>query len=146
MTIADKIVRIQVGRIEQIGIPDQGYDRLANRYVADYIGSPTITLLPGEIGPAGRHVATGQTPGRAVCGVYLNDLRLAGDGPATGRSMPPRRWPRPPAREPNSSLALAARNSSPWCRAAPASRRARRSALPSTMPNHTCSTPPANGV
>ena len=49
MTMADKIVVMQGGHIEQIGAPLELYDAPANRFVAGFIGSPSMNLLPGVI-------------------------------------------------------------------------------------------------
>ena len=48
MTMADKIVVMQAGRIEQIGRPLDLYDRPANVFVAGFIGSPAMNLLKGK--------------------------------------------------------------------------------------------------
>jgi len=52
MTMADKIVVLQAGRIEQVGSPVDLYRRPANRFVAGFIGSPRMNLIEGE--PAAR--------------------------------------------------------------------------------------------
>ena len=49
MTIADRIVLMRSGRIEQQGTPDQIFDRPASRFVADFIGSPTMNFRSGTI-------------------------------------------------------------------------------------------------
>jgi multiple sugar transport system ATP-binding protein len=49
MTMADKIVVMQAGRIEQTGAPLDVYDRPANTFVAGFIGSPAMNMLPGRI-------------------------------------------------------------------------------------------------
>jgi multiple sugar transport system ATP-binding protein len=49
MTIADRIVVMDHGRAEQIGTPLQIYDRPANRFVAGFIGSPSMNFLEGSI-------------------------------------------------------------------------------------------------
>ncbi|EPX87728.1 carbohydrate ABC transporter ATP-binding protein, CUT1 family [Rubellimicrobium thermophilum DSM 16684] len=56
MTMADTVVVMRAGRIEQEGPPLALYDRPANRFVAGFIGSPAMNFLPGEIAPDGRHV------------------------------------------------------------------------------------------
>ena len=53
MTMADKIVVLNGGRIEQIGAPLELYDRPANQFVAGFIGSPAMNFIPGTIGPGG---------------------------------------------------------------------------------------------
>ena len=47
MTMADKIVVLNAGEIEQIGSPLELYDHPHNRFVAGFIGSPKMNFLPG---------------------------------------------------------------------------------------------------
>jgi multiple sugar transport system ATP-binding protein len=49
MTMADKIVVMQGGHVEQIGAPLDLYDRPANLFVAGFIGSPAMNFLKGHI-------------------------------------------------------------------------------------------------
>jgi multiple sugar transport system ATP-binding protein len=49
MTMADKIVVLRDGVVEQIGAPLDLYDRPANLFVASFIGSPSMNLLHGRI-------------------------------------------------------------------------------------------------
>jgi multiple sugar transport system ATP-binding protein len=49
MTMGDKIVVMRDGRIEQTGNPLELYDRPANLFVAGFIGSPAMNLLPGTL-------------------------------------------------------------------------------------------------
>ncbi|MXN67445.1 sn-glycerol-3-phosphate ABC transporter ATP-binding protein UgpC [Stappia sp. GBMRC 2046] len=49
MTMADKIVVMQNGHIEQIGSPLELYDRPANTFVASFIGSPSMNMLDGVL-------------------------------------------------------------------------------------------------
>jgi multiple sugar transport system ATP-binding protein len=91
MTMADKIVVMQGGRIEQVGAPLELYDRPANTFVAGFIGSPAMNMLPGEVKrgavvledgtrlplPPGLEVAEG----RAVTyGVRPEHLTVAAEG------------------------------------------------------------------
>ncbi|KKB12227.1 sugar ABC transporter ATP-binding protein [Devosia geojensis] len=46
MTMADKIVVMQAGKVEQYGTPLELYDNPANSFVAQFIGSPSMNLLP----------------------------------------------------------------------------------------------------
>lgn len=46
MTLADKIVVLNAGRIEQVGAPMELYDRPRNEFVAGFIGSPRMNMLP----------------------------------------------------------------------------------------------------
>ena len=49
MTMADKIVVMQGGRIEQVGAPLELYDRPANTFVASFIGSPSMNMIEGTV-------------------------------------------------------------------------------------------------
>jgi multiple sugar transport system ATP-binding protein len=49
MTMADKIVVMQGGRIEQVGAPLELYDRPSNVFVASFIGSPAMNLIDGVV-------------------------------------------------------------------------------------------------
>ncbi|WP_181703823.1 ABC transporter ATP-binding protein [Chthonobacter albigriseus] len=49
MTMADRIVVLHDGHVEQIGAPLELYDRPANTFVAGFIGSPAMNLLKGTI-------------------------------------------------------------------------------------------------
>ena len=49
MTMADKIVVMRDGHIEQIGAPLDLYDRPVNQFVAGFIGSPSMNFLDGKI-------------------------------------------------------------------------------------------------
>jgi lactose/L-arabinose transport system ATP-binding protein len=49
MTLADKIVVLRGGNIEQIGAPLDLYDDPANQFVAGFVGSPKMNFLPAEI-------------------------------------------------------------------------------------------------
>ena len=57
MTMADKIVVMQGGRIEQVGSPLELYDNPANLFVAGFIGSPSMNFLPGVVRAGGVEVA-----------------------------------------------------------------------------------------
>lgn len=91
--MADKIVVMQGGRIEQVGSPLELYDHPANQFVAGFIGSPAMNFLPGAV-EAGGFRAEGGTlwplpPGvirsyndnmPAVYGVRPEHLQLAEAG------------------------------------------------------------------
>jgi len=93
MTMADKIVVMHAGLVEQIGAPLDLYDRPDNLFVAGFIGSPAMNFLRGTIrangsaefaGPAGLRLplaAPADWNGRAVtCGVRPEHLAIAADG------------------------------------------------------------------
>jgi multiple sugar transport system ATP-binding protein len=53
MTMADKIVVMHDGLVEQVGAPLELYDRPANRFVAGFIGSPAMNFLAARTSAAG---------------------------------------------------------------------------------------------
>jgi ABC-type sugar transport system ATPase subunit len=69
MTLADKIVVLRDGRIEQVGSPIELYERPANAFVAQFIGSPKMNffsaadLSPSAAGLLGREVAESEQVG-----------------------------------------------------------------------------------
>lgn len=67
MTLADRIVVLQGGRIEQVGTPLELYNRPNNLFVAGFIGSPRMNLLPGRVVEPGV-VAIGEAGHRIDCG------------------------------------------------------------------------------
>ena len=67
MTLADRIVVLQGGRIEQVGTPLELYNRPDNLFVAGFIGSPRMNLLPGRVVEPGV-VAIGEAGHRIDCG------------------------------------------------------------------------------
>ncbi|MEM7693652.1 MAG: ABC transporter ATP-binding protein [Pseudomonadota bacterium] len=99
MTMADEIVIMRAGEIMQKGSPDEVYDRPANLFVADFIGSPAINLLKGKAEGANGSAAVrfgGQllpapgagAPGQElVYGVRPVDIALTDDGPVTGEVL-----------------------------------------------------------
>src|SRR5256885_10606068 len=60
MTMADKIVVMNAGKVEQIGSPLELYDNPANLFVAGFIGSPAMNFLPEKRN--GREVLVGVRP------------------------------------------------------------------------------------
>lgn len=52
--MADRIVVMHDGLVEQVGAPLELYDRPANMFVAGFIGSPAMNFLPGRIRTNGR--------------------------------------------------------------------------------------------
>jgi multiple sugar transport system ATP-binding protein len=67
MTLADRVVILNRGKIEQVGTPMEVYAAPANLFVAGFIGSPAMNMIPAEL--------TSPTPGR----LYLE---------AAGTSLP----------------------------------------------------------
>jgi multiple sugar transport system ATP-binding protein len=63
MTMADKIVVLQAGRVEQVGSPLDLYYHPQNLFVAGFIGSPRMNLLPATVVPADGAGVTVDLPG-----------------------------------------------------------------------------------
>jgi inositol-phosphate transport system ATP-binding protein len=85
-TMADRIICMRKGRIEQVGTPDDLYLRPASLFVAGFIGAPPINLLPG-IASAGRLridgaelACAGRVEGPVVLGVRPEALGFAASG------------------------------------------------------------------
>ena len=53
MTMADRIVIMRDGHIQQIGTPSEVYHNPANTFVAQFIGAPAMNMIPGEITESG---------------------------------------------------------------------------------------------
>lgn len=55
MTMSDRIVVMRHGRVQQIGTPEEVYGHPLNRFVAEFIGTPSMNFVPGTLaaGPAG---------------------------------------------------------------------------------------------
>jgi multiple sugar transport system ATP-binding protein len=53
MTMADRIVVLDRGRIQQVGAPLELYDRPANKFVASFIGSPSMSFVGGTLASEG---------------------------------------------------------------------------------------------
>jgi multiple sugar transport system ATP-binding protein len=99
MTMADKIVVMNNGNIEQVGAPLELYDRPANLFVAGFIGSPAMNILPGTTGEGGFVVDGGAVmplpPGArndvGYYGIRPEHMRLMSEGgiPATVQLIEP---------------------------------------------------------
>jgi len=72
MTLADRIVVLNAGRIEQIGTPLDLYNRPANRFVAGFIGSPRMNFVEGVALGNGQIALA--TAGGALSGLAAGDL------------------------------------------------------------------------
>ncbi|ANT48525.1 sn-glycerol-3-phosphate ABC transporter ATP-binding protein UgpC [Mesorhizobium amorphae] len=49
MTLADRLVVMNGGRVEQVGTPSEIYSRPASRFVATFVGAPAMNMLEGEV-------------------------------------------------------------------------------------------------
>jgi multiple sugar transport system ATP-binding protein len=102
MTLADRIVVLNAGRIEQVGTPLDLYHRPANLFVASFIGSPQMNFMECQIAgigpdevllslPSGGTLAVpvapeGVKPGEPVTlGVRPDHVRVSPRGPLSGR-------------------------------------------------------------
>ncbi len=103
MTLGDRIVVLNAGKVMQVDTPMALYERPANRFVAGFIGSPAMNFIEGELTAGGtRFVAPGgvlsmsMTAGNGVAGMSRNvtlgvrpeDLHLTetgGDGQLSAR-------------------------------------------------------------
>jgi len=77
MTMGDRIAVMNAGRLEQVGTPEELYERPANRFVAGFIGSPSMSLVPVAAVPL---ELPGGAPAGAVLGVRPEHARLWQDG------------------------------------------------------------------
>jgi inositol-phosphate transport system ATP-binding protein len=88
-TMADRIVCMRHGRIEQIGTADELYGRPASLFVASFIGAPPINLIAGRAENGAFKAdrlalaVEGEAQGDAVLGVRPEAVRL-GEGPLSG--------------------------------------------------------------
>jgi len=101
MTMADKIVVLQAGLVEQVGSPLELYHHPANLFVAGFIGSPRMNLLPAQVTevdqsgvtvtlPSGGRVTVPTSAGTArqgdtiTLGVRPEGLHIGPAGPIVG--------------------------------------------------------------
>jgi multiple sugar transport system ATP-binding protein len=85
MTLADRIVIMNKGAIQQVGTPDQIYADPANTFVAGFIGGPPMNLIDG-VAKDGRFMAPGVSvacaqslQGKITLGIRPEDCRIGGD-------------------------------------------------------------------
>ena len=85
MTLADRVVVMKAGVVQQLGSPTEIYDRPANTFVAGFIGNPAMNLIEGSISD-GAFVASGvhvplnvNISGPATLGFRAEDAALADD-------------------------------------------------------------------
>jgi ABC-type sugar transport system ATPase subunit len=92
MTLADRICVLRDGVVQQVGTPAELFDRPTNRFVAGFIGSPSMNFLSGRletdssavVGDSFAVPVVGRTEGDVILGVRPNDLRLSSDGGIVG--------------------------------------------------------------
>ena len=83
MTMADKIVVLRAGKVEQIGAPLELYNRPVNTFVAGFIGSPRMNFLPIALLPPQHPDAALIPPGTHTIGLRPEHAQIAPDGPIT---------------------------------------------------------------
>ena len=76
MTLADKIVVLRDGRVEQVGSPMELYNDPANQFVAGFLGSPAMNFLQKSVSGA---------PSDRTIGIRPEHLRLVEQGRMTGK-------------------------------------------------------------
>ena len=86
-TMADRVICMRAGRIEQIGTPDDLYQRPASLFVAGFIGAPPINLLQGRLNKDSLEIGETSLPYRGkngasevTLGVRPEALRFANNG------------------------------------------------------------------
>ena len=87
MTLADRIVVLSAGKIEQVGPPLELYDCPANLFVAQFIGSPAMNIIPVTIAEAGQQTKITLPGGKVVT------LDIATDAAEKGKKAQFRRSP-----------------------------------------------------
>ena len=82
MTLADMLVVMNAGRVEQIGAPLEVYEKPATTFVATFIGAPAMNLLKMEGAEPALLLGNGRIPPEgAIIGMRPEDLALAPPGP-----------------------------------------------------------------
>ena len=76
MTLADRIVVLRDGRIEQVGTPMELYNNPANQFVAGFLGAPSMNFL---------HASVPGMPESTILGIRPEHLRLADKGRISGQ-------------------------------------------------------------
>jgi ABC-type sugar transport system ATPase subunit len=93
MTLADRIVVMQGGRILQVGTPEDIFDTPASTFVAGFIGAPAMNLLPGRIHdghailPDGTALPASGPPGPVTIGLRPERLVWAPPDAPTGGAV-----------------------------------------------------------
>jgi multiple sugar transport system ATP-binding protein len=146
MTMADQIVVMHDGRIEQTGSPLALYDRPANRFVAGFIGSPTARKKTARLSPATARACRSprRRPPTTAGRWSMASAPSTSTWPTAAKASKPRlSSSSPPAARRSSSRAWANRKSSPCSASATISRRGRRSDSNRVRQWRICSTPAA---
>jgi multiple sugar transport system ATP-binding protein len=76
MTLADRVVVLRDGLIEQVGTPMELYDHPVNQFVAQFIGMPSMNMVPASAIPTFSQQTGGKLPIDGVLGVRPEGLRV----------------------------------------------------------------------
>ncbi|UVD60683.1 sn-glycerol-3-phosphate ABC transporter ATP-binding protein UgpC (plasmid) [Rhizobium sp. Pop5] len=100
MTMADKIVVLRAGRVEQVGAPLELFDHPRNLFVAGFLGSPRMNIIKGkvaaitesgiaiDVASGGRIVSDADPAGIAVGQEVLAGIRPAHFSRSSGQGLP----------------------------------------------------------
>jgi len=80
MTLADRVVVLRDGRIEQVGTPLELYDRPASRFVAQFIGTPQMNVVSATALPQLQAALGVRLPGDGVVGLRPESVTLKASG------------------------------------------------------------------
>jgi multiple sugar transport system ATP-binding protein len=86
MTLADRVVVLRDGRIEQVGTPLELYDRPANQFVAQFIGTPQMNVLEAAKLPSLTTVAGLPVPALGAIGLRPENVTLMAAGQGTAQA------------------------------------------------------------
>jgi ABC-type sugar transport system ATPase subunit len=94
MTMATRVAVMSMGRLQQVGTPQEVYDRPVNTFVAQFIGTPPMNCVPGTVASSNTVTVGEQTlpvpPGLSsqleagrpvIVGVRPEHFEVAADGP-----------------------------------------------------------------
>ena len=100
MTLGDRVAVMRSGILQQVGTPEELYDRPRNLFVAGFIGSPAMNFMPGEIAggklklPIGEvdvsRLAGGRNDGRVIAGLRpenIEDAAIVGEDVKSQRGI-----------------------------------------------------------
>jgi multiple sugar transport system ATP-binding protein len=76
MTLADRVVVLRDGLIEQVGTPLELYDHPANQFVAQFIGMPSMNMVAASAIPSFSAATGGKLPADGYLGVRPEGLRV----------------------------------------------------------------------
>ena len=100
LTMADRIVVLRDGQVEQVGTPVELYDQPCNVFVAGFIGSPAMNLMPATAHPDGAQTDFGGT-------IMLPEDCAAGDGQRVVLGLRPEHLQIRPERSPGIACRVA---------------------------------------